>query len=244
MNAAALKPRGTLGGGWGGSLLLHAAVVTIGVMGWMRWQPPPAPAQALAIEATLVTAPERRRSTPPPRRVVPEPTVVSAPVAVDKPAAGPQVLATPVAKAEKPPPATNLAVTTPNEDRQLIEQRDREALEAKERERALRASLAAEERTNTLRNSEAAFAWRDAIAAHIMRNWRQPDSARAGLRCVVLVDQVPGGEVVSARITECNGDDAVRQSIEAAVFRAAPLPQPPDAALFERRLELVFVPKD
>jgi outer membrane biosynthesis protein TonB len=244
MSAAILNRRGSLGTGWGGSLLLHAAVLTIGVIGWMRWQPPPAPAQAMAIEATVVTAPVRRRSPPPAPRLEPAPDLEPTPQTVDEPAAAPQVLATPVAKAEKPLPATKPNVATPNDERRLAEQRERETLDAKERERALRASLAAEERTNTLRNSEAAFAWRDAIAAHIMRNWRQPDSARAGLRCVVLVDQVPGGEVVSARIAECNGDDAVRQSIEAAVFRAAPLPQPPDAALFERRLELVFVPKD
>jgi colicin import membrane protein len=120
----------------------------------------------------------------------------------------------------------------------------RAATEAREREAALKASLAAEERATALRGSAQAAGWYDALRAHVERQWRRPVTAKAGIRCVVLVDQVPGGEVVNARISECNGDDAVRQSIEAAVFRASPLPSPPDPALFERRLELVFEPKD
>jgi colicin import membrane protein len=56
------------------------------------------------------------------------------------------------------------------------------------------------------------------------------------------VTQVPGGEVVGVKIGECNGDEVVRQSIEAAVYRASPLPEPPDPALFERNLKLEFKP--
>jgi colicin import membrane protein len=58
------------------------------------------------------------------------------------------------------------------------------------------------------------------------------------------VTQVPGGEVTNVRVGTCNGDQAVRDSIEAAVYRASPLPPPPDPALFERNLELTFKPTD
>jgi colicin import membrane protein len=60
----------------------------------------------------------------------------------------------------------------------------------------------------------------------------------------VFVTQVPGGNVVSAKLGACNGDDAVKQSILDAVSRASPLPPPPDPALFERNLELYFRPTD
>jgi colicin import membrane protein len=43
-------------------------------------------------------------------------------------------------------------------------------------------------------------------------------------------------------IGECNGDQAVRESIEAAVYRASPLPPPPDPALFDRSLKIRFKP--
>ena len=46
------------------------------------------------------------------------------------------------------------------------------------------------------------------------------------------------------RIGRGNGDDSVRQSIEAAVYRASPLPQPSDPALFERILVINFEPRN
>lgn len=82
------------------------------------------------------------------------------------------------------------------------------------------------------------------IEQRIVRNWHRPPSARPGLRCVVHVTQAPGGTVLLVRIGQCNGDAAVRQSIETAVMRSSPLPAPPDARLFERNLELIFKPLD
>ncbi len=59
---------------------------------------------------------------------------------------------------------------------------------------------------------------------------------------MVYVTQVPGGEVTQVRIEQCNGDQAVRESIEEAVHRASPLPPPPDPALFDRNLRIDFKP--
>lgn len=86
--------------------------------------------------------------------------------------------------------------------------------------------------------------WAAAIQARIQRAWIRPPAARAGLDCTVAVTQVPGGEVVAVRVLSCNGDETVRQSIEAAVYRASPLPPPPDPSLFERNLEVRFKPND
>lgn len=76
------------------------------------------------------------------------------------------------------------------------------------------------------------------------RNWNRPPSARPGIECKVTVRQAPGGTVLSVVIGECNGDAAVRQSIESAVYRSSPLPPPPDPRLFERDLVLWFRPAD
>jgi colicin import membrane protein len=78
----------------------------------------------------------------------------------------------------------------------------------------------------------------------VERAWVRPPSARVGLACEVRVTQVPGGTVTGVRIGQCNGDEAVRQSIEAAVHRASPLPQPADPALFERELIFNFAPEN
>jgi colicin import membrane protein len=61
---------------------------------------------------------------------------------------------------------------------------------------------------------------------------------------VLHVTQVPGGEVTQVTIGECNGDQAVRESIETAVYRASPLPAPPDPSLFDRQLTINFNPED
>jgi len=80
------------------------------------------------------------------------------------------------------------------------------------------------------------------IQQAIVRNWNRPPSARTGLECTVKVAQTPSGTVLSAQVDKCNGDEAVRQSIQAAVLRASPLPAPPDPRVFERNLVFVFKP--
>jgi colicin import membrane protein len=82
------------------------------------------------------------------------------------------------------------------------------------------------------------------IQNQIARNWNQPLSAKPGLECVIRVVQLPTGDVVDAKVdnSHCNGDDAVKRSIEAAVQKAAPLPKPPSQAVFDRNLIVTFRP--
>jgi colicin import membrane protein len=122
--------------------------------------------------------------------------------------------------------------------------KDLEARERKETEAELKKRLAEEERRSAAEDSGQLAEYIAQIQARIQRAWIRPPSAREGLRCIVNVTQVPGGEVVDVKMGECNGDDVVRQSIEAAVYRASPLPEPSDPALFERNLRLEFKPGD
>ena len=112
------------------------------------------------------------------------------------------------------------------------------------REAELRRSIEAEERGNAIRNSDEAARWHAQIVARVTRAWIKPPSAQPGISCIVSVTQVPGGEVTAVRVNSCSiNDDALRESVEAAVYRASPLPPPPDPALFERNLELTFAPQ-
>jgi colicin import membrane protein len=111
------------------------------------------------------------------------------------------------------------------------------------REAELRRALEAEERGNAARNSDEAMRWHAQITARIARAWIRPPSARPGITCIVSVTQVPGGEVTAVRVSSCNPDEAaLRESVEAAVYRASPLPTPPAGVPFERNLELTFAP--
>lgn len=113
-----------------------------------------------------------------------------------------------------------------------------------EREAELRRQLAEEEHVSAVEASPARAQYIARLAARIQNAWIKPPSARAGLDCVVNITQIPGGEVTSAHVSQCNGDAAARASIENAVYRASPLPAPPDAALFERNLLIHFHPDE
>jgi colicin import membrane protein len=119
------------------------------------------------------------------------------------------------------------------------EQRDREAREAD-----LRDKLAEEETRTSAGFQSLKASYVRAIQAHVEQRWYEPPGVAAGLSCTIYVTQIPGGEVVGMRFGPCNGGAAVRQSIETAVRNASPLPLPPEPALFEREVELVFTPKE
>ena len=78
------------------------------------------------------------------------------------------------------------------------------------------------------------------IKDKIERNWLRPPGTAKGLKCVVRVSQIPGGEVVEAEIRESSGNIAFDRSVEEAVLRSSPLPVPKDPSLFDRRIVITF----
>jgi len=124
------------------------------------------------------------------------------------------------------------------EARRAQEERERRALEAE-----LQAALAAEQELMDAQRSGEMDRYLRQIQTAIEQAWIPPASAREGLECVVNVTQIPSGDVITVAIGLCNGDEAVRRSIEAAVLRASPLPTPAIPALFNRNLQVIFKPQ-
>ncbi len=122
--------------------------------------------------------------------------------------------------------------------RQENERQRREAEAA-----ARRAEIGAEDARLAAVNAGALERYMFALQQKVQRNWVKPASAGPGLECVVSVRQLPGGEVVDVTIGTCNGDAAVQRSIEAAIYKASPLPLPDDPSLFERNLRFTFKPE-
>ena len=125
------------------------------------------------------------------------------------------------------------------QQRQLAAQRQAES-ERQARVADLQQSLQEEERATAA--SGALASWQALITARIQHAWIRPPTAQPGIDCVLNVTQVPGGSVTGVSVDQCNGDEAVRESIEAAVYRASPLPPPPDPSLFQRQLVIEFKP--
>lgn len=121
---------------------------------------------------------------------------------------------------------------------------ERRAREQAAREAELQRQLAEEEARQRAEDAGLLNQYIGMIEQRVVRNWNRPPSARPGLECEVNVSQAPTGMVLTVAIGRCNGDAAVRQSIEAAVLRSSPLPPPPDPRLFERNLKLIFRPAE
>jgi colicin import membrane protein len=129
-----------------------------------------------------------------------------------------------------------------------LERKQREQAQAErariQRETELNAQIAAEERVAAVRASAAAQQYIAQISSRIERAWNRPPGATPGTQCEVRVTQISTGVVTAVQVIRCNRDETVRQSIEDAVFRASPLPQPSDPALFDRNLAITFRPEN
>jgi colicin import membrane protein len=250
------------------SVLLHVALLGALVYGWMLFRQPPRPAPTLAIEARVVDARSVRGAVQTPPQPAPPPEAPPEPVGPPQPtteelaqreqqrqqeqaAAEEQQRAADRAAAEAAAAEAARRAAAERKAREEAEaqkraaeeqQRQADAKEQAQREQDLQRSLAAEEQARKARAGPALASWQSQIAAKINRAWLRPPTARPGIECMLNVTQVPGGEVTEVSIGECNGDQAVRESIEAAVYRASPLPPPPDPALFDRHLRIDFKP--
>ena len=108
----------------------------------------------------------------------------------------------------------------------------------------LQRALEDEEAGEALARSGVVDEYRTLLIQTIERNWNRPATARPGLECTLNVTQATGGTVLDVKIGDCNGDQAVRESVANAVYRSSPLPAPRDARAFERRLVIVFKPTE
>jgi colicin import membrane protein len=129
-------------------------------------------------------------------------------------------------------------------EREAAAKREREAAEQRRREAELQAAIDLDRERAEAEAAGLLDQYLALIEDAIKDAWNRPLSARPGVDCVVEVVQVQTGDVLSARVASCNGDDAVRRSIERAVFDASPLPRAPVATLFQRNINVRFKPDE
>lgn len=132
------------------------------------------------------------------------------------------------------------------ERRQKEEAERRKAADDARRQQALESDLQRqmqeEEADAAAQGSPEAAQYQAMIQQAVQRRWKRPLSARDDLMCQVIVRQTPAGVVLSVKIGSCNGDAAVRQSVETAVYGASPLPAPPNPRLFQPQITFNFRP--
>ena len=81
------------------------------------------------------------------------------------------------------------------------------------------------------------------IQARVGRLWEKPPSTAAlsaDTDCTALVLQDPDGYVLEVELASCPDDPSLQQSIVRAVYRASPLPAPPEPSVFVQRIHIAF----
>jgi len=126
-------------------------------------------------------------------------------------------------------------------------EKQRRAEEARKKaaaEREMRERLAAEQERLRAQRESAMQRIVDQYGLYIkekvQRSWIRPSGSNASLSCSVNVRLIPGGEVVDVKIVRGSGNEAFDRSVEAAVFRASPLPVPKDPEVMEKFRSITF----
>lgn len=197
------------------------------------WQPPPEPAPPPRVEPAPPPnpAPEVKLE---PRLEKPDIAVQAAPKPKPKPP--PKPVPRPVAK-PAPKPDDSLA-------RKLLAQalQREEQTQAADRERqAIKRQL---ERDASAARERAVQTWVDKIRAKIKGNIVMPPDIRGNPEALVLVTQLPTGEVLDAKLVISSGYTAYDDAVLRAILKSSPLPKPDSAGLFVRDLKLTFHPQD
>ena len=85
------------------------------------------------------------------------------------------------------------------------------------------------------------------IKQEITRHWNIPATVAQDLVCEIKVRLLPSGDVIDVQIVKSSGDPTFDNSVEKAVYRAAPLSVPSvESGLFEefREVNFTFNPRD
>ncbi len=129
--------------------------------------------------------------------------------------------------------------------RQIEARRQTEAVEQRRRLEAAQRQQQVEAEQREFRAGQLATLsdkYQFAIQSVVTQNWLRPPTAQPGLRCTLKIVQIPGGEVISAAIAgKCNGDQATRRSIVAAVERVGILPYSGFEDAFRREIDFYFI---
>lgn len=119
----------------------------------------------------------------------------------------------------------------------------RESMEQAVQQEALQRQIELEQRARAKTEQDIAMAkWMAQVADKVRRNWIRPPSAAEDFKCLVRVQQLPGGQVIDARIVNSCGSTALDESVKKAVLRSDPLPTVSDSALFLREFNFEFIP--
>jgi colicin import membrane protein len=146
-------------------------------------------------------------------------------------------------KVKQPEPAKHVEIKPVQPKKPEPVQTDKKvqaAQAAQDGARAAQAAAAAAAITNEVGK------YKGLIIAKIRRNIVMPPDVQDNIQAEFDVILIPGGSVLSAKLTKPSGNGTYDDAVERAISKAQPLPLPPDVSLFNRfrELHLTFRPKE
>lgn len=234
------------------ALLVHGAFFTLLYFGvsWHSEQP-----QGMTVDIwDALPAPQvvPVRVAPPPVPQVEPPKPVEQPKLAEPVAPPKPVIAMPENKKLKKQPAPPKPVeTTPPAPAKKTE--SAKVIQPTSAERAAQAEQERAGAERAAQQAAAAAAIRDEVGKYIglirskiRRNIVMPPDVPDNVQAEFDVILIPGGSVLSAKLTKPSGSPAYDDAVERAIMKAQPLPLPPDVAMFNkfREMNLTFRPKE
>ncbi|GAC1623183.1 MAG: hypothetical protein NVS9B10_07960 [Nevskia sp.] len=143
-----------------------------------------------------------------------------------------------------------------DELRKAAEAEDSKRAAEEKKKQALKAQLDAEARR--LREAELAQAlgaetaqrtagelslWGTQVTAALQRVWTRPPGLDQNLKCVINMQLSATGEVLTASVKTSSGNPLYDESVVRAAYKASPLPLPRDPTVFQKSINITFVPR-
>ena len=244
------------------ALATHVLFVLLLIFG-VTWQKKHEP--QVNIVDLYANVPTQPRPVEPPRpQVQPEPRIEPKPepkpvAPAPKPAPKPDVVKPDIALKEKAEKERRLLEDKQKEAKKRQEQekavavkqqaKEAEARRVKEQEDAQRRIQEQEDAQRKVAEQAAAARksqmdkYESAIRDKIRRYIVLPPNIQGNPEAEFDVIQLPGGEVLGAKLKRSSGNPAYDSAVERAILKAQPLPLPPEPSLFRRELNLVFRPQ-
>ena len=223
---------------------VHVALIMVLVFG-VSWQSR-AP-EAVSVELwNLPPLPrtERPVEIPPPEiKREPDPPPVAKPKVEAKPVPVPKKVDIAIEREKKPAPKKEEPRISLDLSRQMKDQVARE-LESVQRERERREVLSQFKPAAAPAAVQMDPTYANRIRMKIKPFINVPPDITGNPEAIYDVEQLPTGEVLSAKLRKSSGHRAYDDAVERAILRASPLPRPDRAEQFQRRLELKFRPND
>ena len=128
------------------------------------------------------------------------------------------------------------------EEKKRLEEEKKRQLEEEQRRLAEHRKKEEAERLKMRKNQIAIWQrqYEQMIRSSVEQNWKKPPTSVEGGECVLKIRQDETGTILNVNFLRCEGDKLFVRSVEAAVWKADPLPEAPSPEVFDSEIEFTF----